>query len=180
VAAEACDHLAAMKRNSYPDGVDPDDAGSVMRALMSGAFDAATDQNAELQAAGRVAALSSLLAAIAETMPRPSVMFIEGTTIADEVKNDLGDRSVEPGRDDLWGTVWPRSDGFHVPVTDENLRDLLAVAQRKTRQAICDHITVYHGAQVLLAAHDVGGEVWVSGELPADTIEQFRRVANAA
>ena len=41
-------------------------------------------------------------------------------------------------------------------------------------------MTVYRRDLVLLVAHDVGSDVLLNRELPANTVERFRRVANAA
>ena len=169
-----------MKRTSYPDGVDPDDVESVMRALGAGAFDTVAQGGSPLEKAGRVSDLSLLLAGIDQALPRPAMLFVEGTSIAPDVKKLLDGRSVQPGRDDLWGTVWPRSDGFHIRVTDENMRDLLKLADHHATPEICDHLTVYCGERILLVAHDVGSDdVWLDGGLPPQAMARFRRVANA-
>ena len=149
-----------------------------MRALADGAFASAQDP-VPLQRAGHVSDLGSLLGGIAKALPRPSVMFVEGTTIAPEVMALLEECSTDPGRDDLWGTVWPRSDGFHIPVTDENVRALAALAERHATPELCDHVTVYSGDRILLLAHDVGSDVWLSSDLAPGVVERFRESSYA-
>ena len=121
-----------LRTNRFED-VDPDDEGSVMRALSGAGFGAVAKSAGTLERIGRVSSLESLLAAIGQALPRPAVMFIEGTSIADPAKESLAERSIEPERDDLWGTVWPRSEGFDMPVTDHNVRGPLELAKPITR-----------------------------------------------
>ncbi len=168
-----------MKRANYPEGVDPEDANAVMRALADGAFGNQLAPGPPFQSAGRVPDLDALLAGIVAAMPRASIMFIEGTSIVPEAKTLLYDRSVEPQRDDLWGTVWPRPQGFHVPLTDQNVDDLRALADRLAIPEVCDHITVYDADQILLIAHDVGSEVWLSGDLSDVARQRFHSAVNA-
>jgi hypothetical protein len=178
--------IVMVKRMSYPDDVDPEDVGSVMQALADGAFGGPVLSFERHTRVGHVTDLASLLVAIEQTLPRPAVMFIEGTRIAPEVETLLESRSVRGTRDDLWGTSWPVPDGFHLPVSDENLRDLRDLVERHAApeepypfSAICDHVVVYSGDVVLMGAYDVGSEVWLSSDLPAETIELFRVAAGA-
>jgi hypothetical protein len=152
----------------------------VMRAIAGAGFGAVAKSAGTLEVVGAVASLKALLAGIAEALPRPAVMFIEGTSIAQPARELLDRRAVDPERDDLWGTIWPRSEGFDVPVTDENLRDLRELAEQHEPEEICDHLTVYADERVLLVAHDVGSKVLLSRELPADAVERFRRTTEAA
>ena len=167
-----------LRRNPSGD-VDPSDEAAVMRAIVGTSFRAVAKSAGSLERVGAVGTLASLLAGIDQALPRPAVMFIEGTSIASEPRVFLDRRSIEPEPDDLWGTVWPRSEGFDVPLTDENLRDLAELASRHPEHEICDHITVYRGDRVILVAHDVGSEVLLDRELPDTVIELFQQVAGA-
>ena len=173
-----------MERTNYPDGVDPEDVDSVMQAWGAPFLPPVLTEAHEN--VGRVTELSLLLTAIERAMPRPAVIFIEGTRLSDEVKTYLEERSLPSGRDDLWGTLWPRPSGFHIPVTDENLIDLRQLVSRHARPEdpypfgeICDHVVVYCDDLVLLGAYDVGSDVWLSRELPTATVELFREAAGA-
>ena len=76
---------------------------SVIQGLNRGAFRRSV-LTETYKNVGRVADLSLLLTAIERVMPRPAVVFIEGTELSDEVKAVLEERSLHSGRDDLWGT----------------------------------------------------------------------------
>jgi hypothetical protein len=119
-------------------------------------------------------------------MPRPAVVFLEGTRLSDEVKTFLEERSLPSGRDDLWGPMWPRPSGFHIPVTDANMSDLRQLVSTRAQpeephpfDEICDHVVVYSDQHVLLGAYDFGSDVWLSRELPVATVELFQEIASA-
>jgi hypothetical protein len=169
-----------VPRTNRAEEVDPDDEESVMRAIAGAGHKGVAKSAGTLESVGVVSTLEALLAGIGEALPRPAVMFIEGTAIAPAAREHLDQRAIEPERDDLWGTLWPRSEGFDIPATDENVRDLLALAKVHPAEEICDHVTVYRGGTVLLVAHDVGSDVLLNRALPPDVIERFRRAANAA
>jgi hypothetical protein len=173
-----------VERTNYPEGVDPEDVDSVMRAMDE--FPGPAVSEHRHHSVGRVADLCLLLSAIERLLPRPAVIFIEGTKIAGEVKTFLDEHSIASGRDDLWGTAWPRPEGFHILVTDENLRGLRHLVSTQVRPeepypygAICNHVVVYRDNEILLTAYDVGSEVWLSDDLPAGTAERFREVVDA-
>jgi hypothetical protein len=169
-----------VPRTNRSDDVDPDDEASVTRAIAGAGFGAVAKSAGTLESVGVVSSLPDLLAGIEHALPRPAVMFIEGTSIAGPPRELLDQRAIDPERDDLWGTIWPRSEGFDIPVTDENVRDLVDLAKRHPAEEVCDHVTVYRGDRVLLVAHDVGSEVLLNRELPAGVAERFRRSARAA
>jgi hypothetical protein len=175
-----------VERTSYPDGVDPEDVDSVLRGVSAGAFGPPAVTADSHQNAGRVTDLWHLLAAIQHVLPRPAVVYLEGTNIDDEVRTFLDERSIPPGRDDLWVTTWPRPEGFHVPLNDANMDDLCRLVKSQTRAwrpfpfgGICNHVVVYRGDDILLAAYDVGSEVTLSRDLPTATVERFQQVACA-
>lgn len=152
---------------------------SVIRAVVRRWVPAGVDLPASGEWVGEVADVPSLLEGIDAALPRGVVMPIEGTS-APEVEELLADRAVEPVRDDLWATLWPRSPRFHIPLTNENLRDLRALAERPSGEGVfCDHLVVYDGDRILLYAHDVGCEVWLSRDLSEAARERFRSASDA-
>ena len=168
-----------MTRGHEPDGVRSGGFFSSIRAVVRRWVPAGVDLPASGQWVGEVADVSSLLAGIDVALPRGVVMFIEGTSTP-EVKELLADRAVAPVRDDLWATIWPRSPRFDLPLTSENLRDLRALAERPSGEGVfCDHVIVYDGDRILMYAHDVGGEVWLSGDLSEAARERFRSASGA-
>jgi hypothetical protein len=175
-----------MERSNYPDGVDPDDVGSVMSALSAGEYEPSVTGRA-LDSVGRVTDLSLLLTAIEQVVPRPAVVYIEGVRISAEVRAFLDERSVPAGRDDLWGTAWPRPEAFHLSLTDQNMRDLRQLVSSHARPedpypfaAVCAHVVVYRDDEIVLAAYDVGSDVLLSGDVPAGIVERFQEIAGAS
>lgn len=124
---------------------------------------------------GLVRDLYALLAAIDEAMPEGAVLYLEGTSIVPEIRGFLEAHSAEETQPVVRGTLWPRPKSYHLPLSG-NLRQFGELAERYAAPEICDHLVVYRGDQVLLFAHDAGsGHVYVSRDLPSETVEGLRR-----
>jgi hypothetical protein len=123
--------------------------------------------------AGRVDDHVAILRAVGKAMPRPATVFIEGDSISEEVREFLRTHAVEAKRDDLSGTTWPRSQKFHVSLTDAFAEGLASLAERHAGPEICDHLVVYQDGVILLAAYDAGSdEVWLNRELSEVAMSQ--------
>jgi hypothetical protein len=122
---------------------------------------------------GRVRDLYALLAAV-EVLPEGSVLYVEGTR-APDIAAFLASHLSAERQLIRRGTVWPRPKIFHLPITPSNLQQFRELADRHAEPEICDHLVVYRGDQVYLAAYDAGfGHVYVSRDLPPETIENLR------
>jgi hypothetical protein len=124
---------------------------------------------------GRVGDFYALLRAIDEVMPRDAILYVEGTSIASEVKDFLASRRalatypIEPG------TLYPKPAAYHLPLADPNLTDLRSIAERHAEPEVADHLAVYRGNELLLTAYDSGnGEVYVARSLPTERLQALR------
>ncbi|MBA2372396.1 MAG: hypothetical protein H0V71_12235 [Chloroflexi bacterium] len=130
---------------------------------------------------GYVSDLYELLHAIDETMPTNSILYLEGTSIVQEVKDFLSAHQAAESREVEPNTRWPRPHTFHLPLEGTNLTELRQIADRYAEPEICDHLVVYRGDAVLLWAHDAGyGYVSVSRSLPDEITTPFQDVLGAA
>jgi hypothetical protein len=126
--------------------------------------------------AGRVRDLTAIIRA-AGCLPRPATLFVEGTSISTDVRTFLAAKAVTPGREDLSGTIWPRSAQFHLPLEEEVVDGLCELADRHAEPEVCDHIVVYSHHGVLMAAYDAGtDDVWLAQSLSADERNQVQLV----
>lgn len=103
-----------------------------------------------------------------------AVLYLEGTSIADDVQAFLRTRAAATTRHAAMGTIWPRPSVFHMPLTAENLAGLADLAEHHAEPEICDHLHVYQGETVWLEAHDFPNDsVSVSGEVSEDQLKAF-------
>lgn len=126
---------------------------------------------------GHVGDLCALLRAIDEAMPPGSILYVEGTSVAPDVREFLAARQTDDRVEVSKGTAWPKPAKYHLPLVGDNLRRLRALAERHADPEICDHLVVYKSGRVLLTAYDAGADdVWLRRDLPEDTLRRFREV----
>jgi hypothetical protein len=124
---------------------------------------------------GYVTDLYALLRAVDETMPEGAILYVEGTSIAPEVRDFLSGRPAPDAREVARGTLWPTPETFHLPLVGANLAELRALAERHAQPEVADHLAVYRGEELLLLAHDAGdGQVQIARSFPAPTVERLR------
>jgi hypothetical protein len=130
---------------------------------------------------GYVSDFYALLRAVEETMPKDSVLCLEGTTFASDVVAFLEQRPAPaPARIDP-NTLWPKPKFFHLSLTGTDLTDLRALADHHAEPEIANHLVVYRAGRVLLWAHDAGGGyVALASSLGEQTIERFREALGDA
>ena len=109
-------------------------------------------------------------------LPSATTLFVEGTSIADDVQDFL--RSVtEPGEYlPERQTIWPRPKQFRVPCDDPTLAALADLAERHAEPELLGHLFVYAGSTVLLEfpdAFDADGPIYVSTETDEQRIRDF-------
>jgi hypothetical protein len=131
-------------------------------------------RDGESVALGYVTDLYVLLRAIDETMPKDGTLYIEGTSIAAEIKSFLSSRAAPEPRTVAPGTLWREPETFHLPLQGTNLTELRALAEHHAEPEVADHLAVYRGDELLLTAHDAGdGEVYISRALPTRTVQEL-------
>jgi len=127
---------------------------------------------------GYVSDLYELLRAIDETMARDAVLCLESTTPARDVRRFLEERQASERPAVGAGTVWPKPELFHLPLSGTNLAELRTlVGEGHAEPEITDHLVVYRGDRVLLWAHDAGfGYVELARSLPDEVLDRFRAI----
>ena len=129
---------------------------------------------------GKRVPLDAVLAAVS-LLPRPVTLFVEGTSIADEVQSVLARHEIAPGRSDLSGTRWPRSQQFHVSVTDSLMEELQRLAETLAEPEVLDHLVAYDASgHVQLAAYDAGFDpIWIARDLPPSVARRIAVMAQS-
>ncbi len=109
---------------------------------------------------------------LSNLFPKDSVLYLEGSSIADDVQEFLEMRKSKETTKVAIGTIWPRPKAFHMKLTDENISGLATLAENHAGPEICDHLHVYKNNNVLLEAHDVGDQcISLNGQLSEDQIK---------
>jgi hypothetical protein len=125
---------------------------------------------------GRVDDFYALLRAIDEALPRDATLYLEGTSIAPEVKDFLASRPAPDVHGVAPGTLYPKPEAYHLPLKDLNLAELRSIAERHAEPEVADHLAVYRGNELLLTAYDAGNDdVYVARSLPGETVEGLQR-----
>lgn len=125
--------------------------------------------------------LDAVLSAVS-LLPRPVTLFVEGTSIAEEVQSLLARHEIAAGRSDLSGTVWPRSKQFHVSVTDSLMDELQRLAETHAEPEVLDHLVDTYDASghVQLAAYDAGFDpIWIARNLPSSVAGQIAALSQS-
>ena len=78
------------------------------------------------------------------------MLFIEGTSIAEDVKGFLRTREPQAKPSVQLETGWPQPATFHLPVTDDNLRNFARFLQIHALPEILDHLKAYRDNRLLL------------------------------
>jgi hypothetical protein len=122
---------------------------------------------------GPVRDIAALARAIG-VLPDESTVYLEENNMAKEVREVVERFAVESSTTVQRGTIWPKPRIYHVPAGPEFLAALEDLAESHAIPEIGDHLVVYAGGQVLLAAYDLGGRVYVSRSLSPEVLAEVR------
>jgi hypothetical protein len=93
-------------------------------------------------------------AVLPEILPLPVNLCFEGVGISPDVQQLLAAHAISASFEIPRGTIWPKSDIFHVVATEQFLVDLTAVARRHAEPEICDHFFAYTNGRGLMQWYD--------------------------
>jgi hypothetical protein len=109
-----------------------------------------------------------------ELFPPESILCIEGTSIADDVKSYLDAHRVEQITKVHLGTLWPRPVVYHIPCDDQTLSGLIELANNHAEPELTDNLYVYKDQEVLLEWHDAFSDpIYISKKVPEDKVKAF-------
>lgn len=112
--------------------------------------------------------------ALPSLVPAESIVYFEDTA-EPHVKRYL-ERVAVPSQTRLAiGTIWPRPDCYHVPLTPETMEALATFLEQAPAGYFCAHCHVYRNDVVLLEWHDAFTKVpmYVSRTLDRHTVAMF-------
>jgi hypothetical protein len=112
--------------------------------------------------------------ALTALMPAGSVAYFEDTA-EPHVRRYLEGIAVPSQVRLAIGTIWPRPDSYHVPLTAETMEALAAFLDQNPAGFFCAHCHVYRDGVVLLEWHDafIDDPMYISRTLSADAVARF-------
>jgi hypothetical protein len=112
--------------------------------------------------------------ALPSLMPPGSVVYFEDTA-EPHVRRYLQRVSVPPHARMAIGTIWPRPDCYHVPLTAETMESLAAFLEQNPAGFFSAHCHVYNDGVVLLQWYDAFSNVpmYISRTIGADAVARF-------
>lgn len=111
--------------------------------------------------------------ALPTLVPAGSIVYFEDTGEA-HVRQYLESIAIAPQTRVAVGTIWPRPDCHHVPLTAGTMEALADFLDRNPAGFVCAHCHVYRGDTVLLQWHDAFGDpMYVSRTIDRESVERF-------
>jgi hypothetical protein len=123
--------------------------------------------------AGHVKEASVFFRALPDLLPSGTILYLEGVCAGDVIK--FAERHpAEHSLKIAFGTIWPRPNYFHIPITATTAAELADLAERFAEPEIATHIHAYHDDQILLEWHDAFTEpLRLAKTLPEARVRKF-------
>jgi hypothetical protein len=114
-------------------------------------------------------------------VPEDSVAYFEGTGES-HVAEYLRSVSILQQSTVAIGTIWPRPDRYHVPLTVHTMEALAAFLDEKPAGYFCAHCHVYRNGRILLQWHNAftNDPIYVSGTIPGETVASFAQALGSS
>jgi hypothetical protein len=125
--------------------------------------------------------VKGFLRALPSLMPSGSVAYFEDTAES-HVASYLASVSVPAQARMAMGTIWPRPDCYHVPLTAETMQSLAAFLEKNPTGFFCTHCHVYRDAVVLLQWHDafINIPMYLSRTISEDAVARFAQTLGSS
>ena len=118
--------------------------------------------------------VNRFLRALPLLAPEGAVAYFEDTAES-HVAEYLRGVAIGPLSQVAAGTIWPKPDYYHVPVTRDSMEDLAAFLEASPAGLFCVHCHVYRDGLVLLEWHDAFIDVpmYMSRAVSEDVVREF-------
>jgi hypothetical protein len=95
-------------------------------------------------------------------------------TLERHVRDYLSSVAVEPSVQVQTGTIWPRPDCHHLPLTSDTMEALARFLERQPTALLSVHVLVYRAGAVLLQWYDAFDDpLYLSRTIPESTVAEF-------
>ena len=135
--------------------------------------------------------LQAFVAHLDILFPEGSALYLEGSSIAEDIREFAESRKPEKVAD-IRPSTGPgvilsfcppsirrtRLICLHMMLTRTNLDGLVSLIEHHADPEVCDHLHVYNDDVMLLEGYDWGyGQLYVTGEIPEDKVRAFCQAA---
>lgn len=118
---------------------------------------------------------------IAELFPNGSTLYVEGTSIAQDVHDFLAARPSEDVTQVMTGTYWPKPRTYRMPLTKDNTEGLADLVERHAEPEICDHLVIYRYGKVLMEWWDTpSGAILLNPDTPESAVHELCRIMDCS
>ena len=119
--------------------------------------------------------------ALVPLLPPGSVVYFEGTA-EPHVRRYLERASVPAQARVAMGTIWPRPDCYHVPLTPATMESIAAFLQENPAGFFSAHCHVYRDGVVLLEWYDafINDPMYISRTISAGAVATFAQALGSS
>jgi hypothetical protein len=98
--------------------------------------------------------LPTFLRALPTLISGKAFLYFEGGSPEGELKDWIDRNVIVPPEQVARGTIWPRCEVFHIPLTGSTIEELALIAERIAHPELAIHTHVYEPGQMILEWHD--------------------------
>jgi hypothetical protein len=101
-------------------------------------------------------------------------LYLENGTPPKELMSFFEDRCLTGKPKIPHGTLWPRPKYFHLPIIEDNVKDLATLSDQYAEPQVAVHVHIYRGNKMLLQWFDAFADpMFVSTDIREDQIQRF-------
>jgi len=98
--------------------------------------------------------LPTFLRALPTLISGKAFLYFEGGSPDGELKDWIDRNMIEAPEQVSRGTIWPRCEAFHIPLTETTIEELALIAERIAHPEFAIHTHVYEPGRMILEWHD--------------------------
>ena len=118
--------------------------------------------------------LSTFLRALPTLIPSPAFLYFEGGSPGGELKDWIDRNQIEPAGQVARGTIWPRCEVFHIPLTPSTIKELAEISERMAHPELAIHTHVTEPGRTILEWHDAfDNPMLVDSRVAEDLVADF-------
>jgi hypothetical protein len=107
-------------------------------------------------------------------IPEHCIIYLEGTSIRDEVSSYYASNKASNATKVDMGTIWPKPSSYQIPANSEIFDKLVYFLDNYAEPEVCDHLIIYCNSKVLVSGYDfMYPVVWLSRDFSENVVKEF-------